>query len=434
MKYTWFHSAEGAGREMRDAGIHFHEDGQSVDIPDGIGNFHTLDMRGFEFAAINAVKNVNELVRQCLPAGSEEIYNSFDHMQLKDNLTDRKSIFRQEDNSTWLAPIIDQVRKLLFSPNEGRHSILTRDRALHPGNARKWLKVHNRFLAASASHFTFTCGIPPPEQQYKSFRYDSAPSDGQWRNLWIIDGFPALGDPNTRQTHRASHGCLWLCTPVLTKPLFFYLAIIRPLTIELLEKLGMETHFHRFHIFVHSPPTTRKRDSSLFSGSDINTALQHFTRNLPVMITCRLLRNMCRAMFRKFCGELLLDPDIILSTVDEQGQHDLRTRVVHYGHVLNVPEALKMSLTKARKHIATSQVYHAMFGFAVPDAEWESAFCDLSMFKEKKSDRYAYDSARRLVCSSYNLGGSNPSGTRKMVEFLLRTKPYINGYQTHVST
>ena len=411
-----------AGKESRDTGFNFHPDGETIDIRDGDNNFGTLTFPELGSVAIRSVRAVDDAVKNLLPEGGEDLLSTFDFRRLQDNYADRNTIFNQEENKVWIQPIVQRVRKLLFQCGERRHSIMRRNGCLNYAKARKWLQRGDCVCSGVVTHFSITCGVCPRPSQFKHLQHDSTDHDGKWRNLFMVDGLPALGNPDAKQIDRDLQECLWTLTEMLARPFMFYLAVIRPLIIELLERMGLLNKIHLSHIFVHSIPKRRDRHALFWTGPEVNNAIQRHAEEITVSLTAGLLRKLTTAMFVEYYPELFCESDKSPDPVDNQGQHTRQVRQIHYEHILNVPPALNMSLSKAQQYMAVSQLTQSIYSLARVGKGLDHVLESSPIFSRMRNGQIALLTARYLVCARY---GINKSRGQDAVKRILDSRPYL---------
>ena len=358
LKQAWLAAQPEVVKEKADSGYFVHLDGQAVNIRDGSGTFRTLHMEQLRSLAIQTAAEANRLVKYCLPADCEYLYESFDCHQFNDNLADPTSVFLQPQNLHLIQPIQIKILNTLLKPGEKCHAIVGKDRKVNSDAVKWYAGLENEILANISMHLGLTCGVSPREFQYKSLLYDSL-RDGtlKWRCMFIVDNCWCLGHPDAKKTTNAQlTECLWLLTHMISMPL---IGTIRPTMKELTKMIGDEISVSKeSRIFVQNYPIVpRALDNDVMSGSDVNANMQRLSPHLPVHFTCNLLRSMVTTLL-EHCSPMLLgnkkkeDESVVACpSVLEQGQHEELVAGTHYVRSLNVPLALGMMLEKARFYI-----------------------------------------------------------------------------------
>lgn len=177
------------------------------------------------------------------------------------------------------------------------------------------------------------------------------------------------------------------------------------------------------HIFVHPFPV---RNSLLWSGSDVNAALQKHTPTITVKFTGTLLRNATTAMLRKFFPSLTSVNQLHDSLLDQQAQHRRSTGDTHYGRDLDIPRSLAMTIDRARGYIATSQAIHALYGLGIPDESSQIILSSSHFFASRQLEEAAFMEARFQVLSVYLVRwGGDKMLLAQAVQNTLTGAPYI---------
>jgi len=276
-----------------------------------------------------------------------------------------------------IQPIQTKLLNALLQPGEKRHAIVRKDGKIDSDAVRRYARLENDILANVSTHFGLTCGISPREFQYKTLLCDSL-QDGtlKWRCMFVVDNCWCLGHPDAKKTTNAELGeCLWVLTHMISVPLTFLIGVIRPTLTELMRMIGDEIPISReCHIFVRNYPIiSRALDNDVMSGPDVNANMQMLSRDLPVRLTCNLLRSMvttllehCSPMMlrkKKKKGDESVDESVVACpSVLEQGQHMLLAGGTHYVKSLNVPPVLGLTLEKARRHMMVSRMVQSLVG------------------------------------------------------------------------
>ena len=284
--------------------------------------------------------------------------------------------------------------------------------------AYDWLQSSDDILSLVVTAFSLTCGIPPREFQFANMQYDHCPTTGSFRNLFIINGLPALGNPTAKQSNKLVQKCLWLFPPSLAPLFLFYLGVLRPITIEVLIFLRQNVAYQETHIFCH---TIKKH--CVWNGSDVNGAIQHYMSALPIRLTCKFLRQLHTALFHQYCPGLCKAEGPSDSAVDHQGQHRWYTGNTHYGRIIgSVPKTLGMSMTEARQFATVSQLLQVIYGLCLPDESSKDLLLDAHILPCSKYETHAYLVAQKLVIQHYGILSGDVAAS---VATVLNNRPYI---------
>ncbi|KAH7905369.1 hypothetical protein BJ138DRAFT_1118538 [Hygrophoropsis aurantiaca] len=359
-------------------------------------------------------------ILECLPPDCVDDFETFDWRSLGDDFTDKASVFQQQRNKPILDPLIDRLRLSLLAvrdkglSKESMTPLMASSRKLDQDAAKKWLHTHDAILSAITACFVLTCGIPLRDFQFRSLLMDHDYEAGWWRNLFIVDNLPALGNPAAKQRDRPFHEGLWQVCQALSPLLLYFLGILRPQYRDVLKVMGNDAQLFDAHIYVHPFPRNRSKLPGIWTGSDINRALQDHTRQAPMRLTCGIMRNKVTAVFWQFFPWLCVaEADKgSWSEVDKQGQHDRKTGNVSYGRVF------------------APNIAGAIYGLAPPDEDWKDELATSPFFYAKRNEPFAFARARNLVCIHYGLGGKaaeNRLQNLRILDNLFRETPYVWG-------
>lgn len=358
------------------------------------------------------VIEIEYLLSQSLTEETSHVFASFpDASQLSDDLSDPKSIFRQ--NSSLLQPRITQVAEAVVQSFENEEQMLA------------WLSRNDEILTRLLVAVALTCGVPPRGFQFASLQYDLCPQTGASRGLFLIDGNLAIAKPAAKQTGRYRQDCLWFLPPVLSSSMVFYLGIFRPVVIQVLTLLRKEVIHQDTYIFCRTTP--RIGSSYSWTGDEISRMLQHHTKHFKIALSVGLIRQLYTALFRQYFPDLCAAGPQEDALVDRQGQHRNYTGQRHYGLITNIPRSLGIDLTEARKMGAMSQLLHVIFGLRIADERLRLDLERIHFLPCSKHEAHALDTARVLVVSQYGIssGGVGPRAAIK-ARTLLKDCPYFH--------
>ncbi|KAG2337877.1 hypothetical protein BDR05DRAFT_952317 [Suillus weaverae] len=416
LKGIWYATNPAATGESRKFGLVFSEDGQSLTMEDGDHQPQTLPLLQLATCAHTLLTQLDSIILLNIPSRLHTLYHEFDTSLFTDNLLEQKSIFRQAHNARVLVKVMSAASTCILTPD-----VITDKKA-----ARQWLKRwDDDVMPLITAGFCLTCGVPPHGFQLHSMLFDHCQITDKARNLFIINGLPALGNAVTKQRNKSVQECLWLFPQALARPFLFYLGVIRPITQVLLKDLGYDAMYQDTHIFARALPQHRpERDLPQFwNGSDVNKALQQATTSLPIRLTCTTLRHIITAVFHRHFPELS-DGLAGTSMVDGQAQHTSQTGDTHYGRVYSIPAALGITHEKAKRYITISQMLQATYGLGAADESWQDIGARFLLFPTCKHHHYAFSVARQTVMHQYGLCG-DASGIKTTAQTVLEDAPYI---------
>jgi len=413
-KSVWFIVAPVARSERSDLGFTFDPDGQAINVPDANNVFQPIPFSKLSSLAMDAISCFTNTIQTFLPSRgpNPKLYEKFASHHLTDDLNQQQAVFQQPENKSWLDGLVEQAvqgSKVLLLKNEQKRALLCREKDI---------------LQALATAFLLTCGIPPRPSQVKTLRYDWDEKTGSPRNLFIVFGLVALGNPEAKQLGQTTRECLWALPLSLGTPVMFYLGVIRPVLIRVLSCLKGEISQYSMSIFVHPFPV---KNSLLWDGAMVNSALQKHMPTLPIKFTGTLLRSATTAMLRRHFPSLTnadLSPDSLL---DLQSQHRRRTGDTHYGRDFDIPRSLAMTIDRARGYIAVSQAIQKLYGLGEPNESSRLILSSSHLLASGRHEDIALMEARFQVSSVYlHLAGDGQQlSVQALVGNVLRTAPYI---------
>ncbi|KAG1864563.1 hypothetical protein C8R48DRAFT_773078 [Suillus tomentosus] len=414
-KGTWHAAGREAFRECRKFGFSFSADGQCLNIQDTNPQPKTIAFSQLATCVQILFRQLDSRILLTIPSDLHHLYHGFEADKFTDNLVEPKSIFKQEANTQILARIIAEVQAGILRPG------MTIDEKAAHQQLKQWDDIVPLIIAA----FCLTCGVPPRGFQIHSMLFDHCPITDKDRNLFIIDGLPALGNPVAKQRDKGVQECLWLFPQALARPFLFYLGVLRPTIQILLKDLGYNAAYQGTHIFTRAIPQCRPDLSQFWNGSDVNQALQQATTSLPIQLTCAMLRHIIIAVFRQHFPDLW-DRDGLFgsSMTDRQAS---QSGPLHYGQVYSIPPALGMTLQQAKRYITISQMLQTTYGLRPVDEAWKDLLIGSHLFATSKHLDYAFSVARWTVMQQYGLCGK-ASEVKIMAQNVLKGAPYIKNH------
>ncbi|KAG9307991.1 hypothetical protein JVU11DRAFT_12733 [Chiua virens] len=401
-----------AFQESSKIGHEFQPDGTTI-IVDAVGEAHRINMEDIGTEARRIILEIEESIYQWLPQKNSDAFNGFpDISQLSDDLNHPRSIFHQKGNAAVLEPIVSTVQKSLLQSLSSEEDRLA------------WLQHNEHLLSLFLVAVALTCGIPPRAFQFKSLQFDRCAETGASRGLFLISGCLAIGKPAAKQSEKSRHECLWFLPPALAYSLLFYLAVLRPVVIEVLTLSRKEVARQSTHIFCRTIPRTNGLCS--WNGDEITRMLREHTKNINLTLSVGLLRQLYTAFFRQYFPDLCGTRAPADSPMDRQAQHRFYTGQRHCGLTIgNVPRSLGIDVTEARQLGAISQLLHIVFELRLPDAHWKLLLQHSHFLPSLQHDRHALDTARLSVLREYGIlsRGAGPPAALK-ARAVLTTCPF----------
>lgn len=361
-------------------------------------------------------------VREALPKGCRPLYNSFDHRRLTDNLASWDSIFLQPGNAAYLGPIRAAIEAGVMKHLTNKNGLMSGTRAV------RWVRREEEILAACLGNYLMFSPMPARDFQIKGLSHQGFEQEGRARNLIILNGRICVVNPPMKgvKGDRKRAEALWALAEMICKPFAFCMGILRPIFTIVLGQLVWDVSLRDRHIFVHAEHSNRWKDPGIFTGSDVNKALQTLTLSLPVKLTAGMLRHFSTVMFQQHFSEIL---EVGISTaeslVDRLGQHKHATTSTHYSHVQTQSSQLGMLLPRARNFLELCEVYQAAFGVGTLSVRSEDSVYKSQIFGGRKYEDIAFKEAQVQVGSHYQLGGADMASVATTARGLLESKPYM---------
>ncbi|KAG6372002.1 hypothetical protein JVT61DRAFT_9021 [Boletus reticuloceps] len=149
---------------------------------------------------------------------------------LSDNLMDRRSIFSQVSNLAVFEPFISAIQQSLSHNGSSALSLpfitWPASCSLHHNSQaiHDWFELDKQIQSYLCAALIQTIGVPPRDFQVAILQYDHDVITGSARNLFLMDGMVALGNPKAKQSDQIIQGCIWQehCAPWWCISLVFY--------------------------------------------------------------------------------------------------------------------------------------------------------------------------------------------------------------------
>ncbi|KAK7433753.1 hypothetical protein VKT23_020580 [Stygiomarasmius scandens] len=255
------------------------------------------------------------------------VWESFQLSGLEDDVDSPESLFSQ--NADYFGTFVTRLRAVLFSQES---AILFRKNLLSRKKVAKYLADHEAFQRTLMKVLYVSLGIPPRSFQAAELIYDS---HGQLvRCLKIFDGIVILCNPVAKQNGSKQYECFWALRDEVAKYLLFFIGVIRPVVISLLEHPVINSvapipELRRF-IFVSlragnhsfSLVAVKTKTFYCFKGTEIDSCLQETSLAMDLkdlrQVATGIMRNWFPELSQAYSG--LNDPGV-QAPMDRQGQH-----------------------------------------------------------------------------------------------------------------
>ena len=420
VKSVWFTAWPIAKQEHRHSGFSISANGIEVHTTAGI---QILTFTCLATIAQDAISQTIGSIMKALPRPHHSLFEDFDWTRLKDSLFDFDSLFLQSENTTMLAPMINTILDTLRQSFCRTGPVCNITLA-----AQSWLKQDETILSSLCCAVMLTCGVPPRDFQLAELRYHHDYKTGETRNVYIVGGSLCLANPIAKQRDKARQGCLWALPFSLAKPITFYLGVLRPVIIAVMQDLKLPSPFHATHIFVHTIPSNLDGENNIYQwgGSRVNNAIRKWTNQSPIQLDSRFLRDVLTLVLKIFVPHLLESDDTLPDLIDLQGQHTKATSAVHYGRNFQIPPSLEITTETAVLYIIASKSLHWICGLGSPATTTSEAIESNYSFSARKNASSALETARRLVMLYYQVGPQRASDeNRSIVDDVLKHRPYF---------
>ena len=354
-------------------------------------------------ASQESIIEFKNAVEAILPEGIAASQFSMD--ALVDNLLAPLGPHRQEENKTLLAAASTLIKEALLKVGEQRHKLFS-PFGLSCLAFEKWLAhEQTNILCSLAKVVALTCGVGLNEFKYGYLRFDA--SEGQSRNIWLLkNGLIAFNDP-TKALRRNDNGVRFFAFPRdVTHFLALYLFVIRPIGAELLAAMGRNVPFYCTNIWVHVERHPRGRNHWLWSGTVVSEPVKATTAKLlGITLTPQLIRCIVTELFSKSMPALFEAAKT--SAVDEQAQHVTYTSLNNYGWTSHFPPIKNLRLNQPIKHLAVSEIWHALLLLGPTNDSWESMIQDAQLTASLVRRNKAVEIARSLIVQKYAVRSSD---------------------------
>ena len=416
LKNTWFSIAPYAKIVNPAVCIEWEQDGQAFTFtnnqcltPRRLALSTIIDMAS-DFSA-----QVQESLDSLLPPGFSR--SLFDIHNLKDDLTGTP-IFEQEANFTILKSIIDDLHHAVL-----KDGVRMQDRR----KVQYFLKKEQEFLDVLLVAIVLTIGIPPQAAQFAEIRWASL--DGKHcRNIFLLNKEILLALSQRRVNSRIYPALVWAFPPEVGDALAFYVCIVRPAAIKLIETVGEKPHCDRFtHLFIVN--CASRRGTHAWDGRKISTTIENATKeHTQLRLTLTHLYCIMKEIYKHHFPFITISQHVRSSTTiaNSQGGHTQLTSDFHYGLSKSLPSGISMSNAFFSFFVEKSKAWHGVIGARPSHWSLSESMRKISSMKHRCNLSAALHSARWLVCRFYDFSGTlDGHATRVRAVEILHTKSYL---------
>jgi hypothetical protein len=393
-----------------------------------------ITLSNLRSAVVGEVMRLDEALHDLLPPTFD--ISTFSLDLIHDSPDDQGSLFDRTDNKEIFGRFVTDLWLKLgrHGKKQGREkdAVVSADGILQKKPAEQFLQKCEIFQGCMMRTFFFTVGICPRPWQAGHFLY--RPVGNYPRNLRMVDDtFVVIGSPKAKQTDTLTADAFWALPPQLGLAIMFYLGVIRPVEINLMERLNIPTNEAHNFIFIHTAKRLNHTqqhwdgtavNKSLTGGKDPllcmeGRAWRHITSSLVDYHFSPLLQSSLVPKLKSLADAAVLN----------QAQHTRSVAETHYG-VDAMTRGIGMTKTSRIRQFAISQTYQAFLGLVPQNYEWSQySTSDIRPDADRDRNRIvALGTARCLILQGeYDVASGNRQERIQKVENILALKPFITG-------
>ncbi len=406
VKNTWHRIAPFAETANPAILIEWEENKQEFKYTDG----RCLVPRGIALSTMvnmarHFTSNVQDALESLLPTSFN--WQTLNTLSMKDNLSGTP-FSKQQPNLAIINPLIDSLYDALLK-TEGKGSPLIK-RLI-----RSYLEKEQKFLQALLLAIALTIGIPPRAGQLANIRY-MASSDGiECRNIFLRNNIVSLA---ISQQQRNSHKCralVWTFPPEVGNILVFYLSVVRPVTIKLLQEAGKKLHSdHHSHLFIynHARRPGRLVWSAVHAANILEEETQSYTGHT---LTLTHLYQFMTSIYKRHFPLLVVSRHVkpATSIANLQADHDQTMSDFNYGLTTTLPSGMFMTNSSFSMFVERSAAWHATIGMCPAYQSVLENARSVHDVRKRINKILALHHARWLVVHSYDFSGTDEKSARR---------------------
>lgn len=242
-----------------------------------------ISLSTFVITVQQLVANARDLYKSFLPQGYEP--PSVDISILRDNGLLGQSVFGQESNRGIFTPFVESLYNAVLCDTQRTR--------------QEFHSQEQKLLQAILVSVSMTIGVPPRAFQLAGMLYKADEDDCYKRNLYIRKGIVLLGWARSKSFQSIYQASLWALPADLGELILYYLGVIRPTSIKLLQRNNVGIHKDLYtSIFVFSKSLKSKR--STWSTTHVNSILKAATgQKINLELSLPRLRQLMTAIYRK---------------------------------------------------------------------------------------------------------------------------------------
>lgn len=386
----------------------------------------TIRLTDLKKCVHQSLASLDDALTFALPLAAD--YGLFSLDDISDDIASPHSLFDRTDNLKVFESFIDKIWNALdfgASASSGYPSFRLSAGFTASPNKKKKLDVLERFkkvLDASLLALMLTCGVTPRAWQIKKLLYRRSGSSR--RNIRLHkNGRIIITNPPAKQSDMAEYTAFWGLVHKLGTALVFYLGVIRPIEIRMLEELQVPVLDYAIYICVdNTKRTTGFLRSPLYNTTDVNRLLIKSDFGAET----RVLRHVAIGILRQHFPELMRVSKPGDAPGDRQSQHKFFTGLVNYARDETL-QGTGGSAQDCEQQLAVSYAIQEIYGLLSTTGygPMSNVIDDIDKYKN-----YALATARLLVAKQdpgYSLGGlsGTADGVSCTCSKLMRTRPFL---------
>lgn len=378
----------------------------------------SLHLENYRWHILGLVKKLLAGLTSLLPEGMS--LPQISSLTLEDHPLHSQSFLDSPQSQKLFLPLFQKFEKEMFRSSEG----LTEANGLKPHSLnieklKAWLKRECKFQQLLlATLLTTGGGIPPRQLTIEDCRIRRNQSSE--RNIFIMGGNLTWAWGKQKGIGQ-KHGCLWSYPPQVAGPVFYYLGVVRPFTIKVLQKFGKSTQWLETNLFARSDSS----DHTWYSSYTNSAIQEHLSLPLKLTLNIHDLRQLGQAIMNRHCLPTSQQPGP--SIVNQMADHSNWTANKHYGRDdtsnISLPNQSHLDITDM---LSASKTYHFWLGFVFAESDQEGVVTMPYLGKKAENRQIAFLSAQSLVPWLYKINCKDLDEARQQAEDILMARKFLH--------
>ena len=309
-------------------------------------------------------------------------------------------------------------RRMLRSPAGLTNSNTSPTYELEIGDVNAWLEKEYQFQQLLLATLITTCGGVSP-RQLTIVDCKIRKTEASNRNIFIMEQNLTWAWGKQKRIGQ-KYGSLWSYPPQVTTVTCYYLGVIRPFTIKILQKLGSDTLLLQTHLFAKSNSPDKTWDSE----STNNSIQKHISSPLQLKIKLSDLRQIGQAIRNRHLQSVLRGPSF--SITNQMANHSNWTSDKHYGRDnMNNISLHNQSRFDIADMLSASRAYHSWLGFIPAESGPGSMVMTPDVTTQVENSQIAFLCAQSLVLRLYNINCQEPAKAQEQAKDILEAKKFL---------